>query len=223
MAQRLQIPVASLHKQSLTFDRLLEPTDTATHNRLWREETPRAVGEVREAVSKIDAFLKALNRRASKQVVATPEWVDLHDMVQQEIELLEAEGILPQGLKLSIELKANLPLIFGVYDDFAETFSRLVQQGLSGPAPSTMLAIRSWNEDEVFFFEIQDQGGPIPSEELSKAFEPFQRLNQAAGGDVRMPLEGLTACNQFMSAYHGMLELRNEGPGTVARLRLPLR
>jgi hypothetical protein len=38
-----------------------------------------------------------------------------------------------------------------------------------------------------------------------------------------MPLEGLTACNQFMSAYHGMLELRNEGPGTVARLRLPLR
>ncbi len=223
MAQRLQIPVASLHKQSLTFDRLLEPTDAATHNRLWREETPKAVGEVREAVSKIDAFLKALNRRASKQVVATPEWVDLHDMVQQEIELLEAEGILPQGLKLSIELKANLPLIFGVYDDFAETFSRLVQQGLSGPTPSTMLAIRSWNEDEVFFFEIEDQGGPIPSEELSKAFEPFQRLNQAAAGDIRMPLEGLTACNQFMSAYHGMLELRNEGPGTVARLRLPLR
>ncbi len=222
MAQRLQVPVASLHKQSLTFDRLLEPMDAATHNRLWRQETPKAVAEVREAVSKIDAFLKALNRRVSKQVVATPEWVDLHDMVQQEIELLEAEGALPQGLALTVELKATLPLIFGVYDDFAETFSRLVQQGLGGPSPTQSLVIRTWNEEEVFFLEIQDEGGPIPVGELSKAFEPFQRMNRE-DSEVRMPIEGLTACNQFMSAYHGMLELRNEGKGTVSRLRLPLR
>ena len=52
---------ASLHKQSLTFDRLLEPMDSASHTRLWREETPKAVAEVREAVSKIDAFLKAVS------------------------------------------------------------------------------------------------------------------------------------------------------------------
>lgn len=223
MAQRLQVPVASLHKQSLTFDRLLEPMDSASHTRLWREETPKAVAEVREAVSKIDAFLKALNRRASKQVVATPEWVDLHDLVQQEIELLEAEGILSQGLSINLDLKASLPLIFGVYDDFAETFSRLVQQALSGPTPSASLGVRSWNEEEMFTLEIQDQGGPIPADELAKAFEPFQRLNEAAGGEVRMPVEGLTACNQFMSAYHGLLELRNEGSGLVSRLRLPLR
>jgi len=223
MALRLQVPVASLHKQTLTFDRLLEPMDSVAHAQLWREETPRAVGEIREAVTKIDAFLKALNRRARKHVVATPEWVDLHDVVQQEIELLEAEGVLPHGLRLETDLKANLPLIFGVYDDFAETFSRLVGQGLSGPTPSPSLAIRSWSEDDLFFLEIRDEGGAIPQEDLAKAFEPFHRMNLEAAPGTRLPLEGLTACNQFMSAYRGMLEMRSEGDGITSQLRLPLR
>jgi signal transduction histidine kinase len=187
------------------------------------EAQPKALAEIREAVSRIDGLLKALLRRVGRGAPPTPEWLDLHDLLGQELGLLQAEGVIPAEVAVTQGLEARMPAIFGVYDDFAAALLNLVQHALGGPTPSPTLAVRSRSEGEDFILELADEGGVIPPPELETAFEPFSGLHQPAVMGVRRPGEGLAACKQLMAAYQGTLSIANEGEGTRVVLRFPLR
>ena len=224
MAQRLQQPVASLHRQTLALDRHLDPHAPVVKGGAGNQESTVALGEIRDAVAKIDGLVKALMRRVGKQENDTPEWIDLHDLIQQELDLIESEGILAEDLKVSLELRATLPLIFGVYGDFADAFSHLIQHAVSAPHQGPHLAIRTRSEDDHFVLEVEDQCGPIPPASLTKAFEPFSELS---GGTpvlgVRVPGAGLPGCTQLLAAYRGTATIRNTENGTLVELRVPMR
>ncbi|HQL47185.1 MAG TPA: hypothetical protein PLC09_00800, partial [Holophaga sp.] len=59
----------------------------------------------------MDGLLKALLRRVDKEASGTPEWLRLHDLLSQELELLEAEEALPAGVRLTLDLQASLQAI----------------------------------------------------------------------------------------------------------------
>lgn len=224
MAQRLRVPVASLHRQTLALDRHMDPNGPGIKDEAGAREAAAALGEIRDAVAKIDGLVKALMRRVGKQGNDTPEWIDLHDLIQQELDLLESEGILATGMKLTLELHATLPLIFGVYGDFADAFSHLIQHAVSAPIQGQNLLIRTRSEEENFLLEVEDQGGPIPPASLAKAFEPFSDLSgETPVLGVRVPGAGLPGCTQLLAAYRGTATLRNTEEGTLVELRIPLR
>ncbi len=218
IAQRLEAPVQSLHQQSQVLDHMPAPDGNGLP-----EAHPRALAEIREAVSKIDGLLKALLRRVGRETPSKPEWLDLHDLIQQELELLQAEGVIPPEVAVSQELKARVPLIYGVYGDFATTLLNVVHHALGGPTPSPVLVIRSTRTEEAFLLQVTDEGGAIPPVELDTAFEPFSGLHQQVVMGVRSPGEGLAACRQLMAAYEGEVDLVNLGDGTSLTLKVPLR
>ncbi|BDU76632.1 hybrid sensor histidine kinase/response regulator [Mesoterricola sediminis] len=218
IAQRLAAPVQSLHIQSQVLDHL-----PAWNGEGVPEAHPRALAEIREAVSKIDGLLKALMRRVGREGPSKPEWLDLHDLIQQELELLQAEGVIPAGVAVTQDLRARVPLIFGVYGDFATSLLNLVHHALGGPTPSPTLDIRSFRTDDAFLLQVTDEGGAIPPSELAQAFEPFSGLHQQAVMGVRSPGEELAACRQFMAAYQGDITLANHGDGTIVRMSIPLK
>jgi K+-sensing histidine kinase KdpD len=174
-------------------------------------------------VFKIDGLLKALLRRVGRGGAPAPEWLDLHDLIQQELGLLQVEGVIPVQASLTLDLGAGVPLIHGVYGDFATTLVNLAQHALGGPTPSPGLVVRSWQEGDDFLLEVLDEGGPILPGELAQAFEPFSELHQAVVLGARSPGPGLAACKQLMAVYHGELAIANEGEGTAVRVRIPLR
>ena len=222
IAQRLEAPVASLHRQSRLLDQLMVPG--ATHDLFsLHEAQPRALAEIREAVFKIDGLLKALLRRVGKGGPATPEWLDLHDLIQQELGLLQVEGIIPAQLALTQVLDAPAPMIHGVYGDFAAILVNAVRHALEGPTPSPTLAVRSGQDGDDFILEIRDEGGPILPSELAMAFEPFSGLHQQVVIGARSPGEGLAICKQLLASYRGEISIGNEGEGTAVTLRIPLR
>lgn len=218
IARRLEAPVQSLHQQSQVLDHMPAPGGEGLP-----EAHPRALAEIREAVSKIDGLLKALLRRVGREGPAKPEWLDLHDLIQQELELLQAEGVVPPDVAVTQELRARVPLLFGVYGDFASTLVNLVHHALGGPTPSPTLVIRSVRTEDAFILQVADEGGAIPPSELAQAFEPFSGLHQQAVMGVRSPGEGLAACKQLLAAYQGELELVNQGEGTALAMRIPLK
>ena len=222
IAQRLETPVASLHRQSQLLDRLMLP-GTAEDLTLLHEAQPKALAEIREAVFKIDGLLKALLRRVGRGGPAIPEWLDLHDLVQQELALLQVEGVVPAHVAVAQELSAATPLIHGVYGDFATTLLNVVQHAVGGPTPSASLAVQSRREGEDFILEVRDEGGPILPGELAQAFEPFSELHQQLVIGARSPGEGLAACKQLLAVYHGEISIANEGEGTIVTMRIPLR
>jgi CheY-like chemotaxis protein len=221
IVQSLEAPVATLHRQSERLDRAMGSEGAAARGAMT-EAQPKALMEIREAVFKIDGLLKALVRRVGRSGPSIPEWLDLHDLVQQELGLLQVEGIIPAQVVLALDLAAAVPMIYGVYDDFATTLAHLVQHALGGPSPSPGLAVRARREEDDFVLEVQDEGGPVPPSELAMAFEPFNVLHQQVILGARSPGEGLAACRQLLASYHGEITLENLAEGTLVRVRLPL-
>jgi DNA-binding response OmpR family regulator/signal transduction histidine kinase len=218
ITQRLEAPVLTLHHQSQSLDQLVRKLKLANE----AEEATKAISEIREAVSKVDGLLKGLLRRVGKEGT-TPEWINLHDLLQQEIELLQTEGAIPPEVAVTMDLQSRRSTVFGVYSDFAKLLLNLTQHALGGPTPSPTLRLRSWREDERFHFEIADEGGPILPAELDTAFEPFSVLHQQVVIGVRSPGTSLALCKQLLAAYHGEIEIRNEGDGTLIHVRFPLK
>jgi CheY-like chemotaxis protein len=221
IVQRLEAPVASLHRQSQLLDDLML-SGKAMELAVLPESQPRALAEIREAVFRIDSLLKALLRRVGRGGPAIPEWLDLHDLVQQELGLLQVEGIIPAQVAVSLDLSAATPLIHGVYGDFAAALLNLVRHALGGPTPSATLALRSWREGEDFLLEVRDEGGPVLPGDLAQAFEPFSELHQQVVIGARSPGEGLAGCKQLLAVYHGEIAITNEGEGTAVLVRVPL-
>jgi DNA-binding response OmpR family regulator/signal transduction histidine kinase len=221
IAERLEAPVASLHRQSQLLDQLMLAARGVSQPAL-REAQPRALAEIREAVFKIDGLLKALLRRVGKGGPAAPEWLDLHDLLQQELALLQVEGTIPLGLEPALELGSLVPMLHGVYGDFAAILTHAVRHALEGPTPSPTLRVRTSRQGDDFILELADEGGPILPSELANAFEPFSGLHQQVVIGARNPGEGLPVAKQLLATYRGEIAIRNEGEGTVVTLRIPL-
>ncbi len=220
ITHRLDSPVQTLNRQSRELDRLIGLRDTLGEGLC--KEAPKAIGEILNAVSKINGLLNALMRRVDKDSPSTPEWLDLHDLVLQELELLSAEDVIPAKAAVETELTAQNSRIYGVYGDFSKLLQNLALHGFGGPTPSTQLRLRSWTESELFHLEVLDEGGPIPPTEMEGAFEPFSELHQQAVIGIRSPGPSLPLCKQLLASYHGEIEIRNEGEGTAVHLSLPL-
>ncbi|MBK8793426.1 MAG: response regulator [Holophaga sp.] len=220
ITHRLVMPVQTLGHQTLELDRLVAARDTLGDEVCHR--APQAISEMRLAVSEIEGLLKALLRRVNKDDPTTPEWLDLHDLLAQELELLAAEGVVPVGASVETELSAASHRIYGVYGDFGRLLQNLIQHGFGGPTPSPVVRLRSWLDASHFHLEVVDEGGPIPPSEMKAAFEPFNELHQETIIGIRNPGQSLPLCKQLLAAYHGEIELRNEGEGTAVHLHFPL-
>lgn len=215
MTKRLQVPVSTLQQQSSALDRMEQGSGEWKHS----------VAQIRHSVSQIASLVKALTRRVGKQENALPEWIQLDELVTQELELMSIEGHLgDHGLRL----EAGVPdaKVFGIYGDFSETVAHMVGHALGGPTPSPTLLVRTLLKDGRYLLEMEDEGGPIPTGSLARAFEPFSGLREDPQDDlvlgVRKPGPGLPACIQLMSSYQAAMELINKGEGTHLVLSLHL-
>lgn len=213
ITQRLRSPVDNLRKRGQRLAELL-PSPSP--------EVGRTLGELSDAVRQVDGLLKALSMRVMQDGPGTPEWLVPKEIFQQELELLQAEGIIPSRVSLQMDDGGQPYPLFGVYGDFAKVIQFMVQHAIGGPTPTETLHIRSWMEGSESHFEIRDEGGPIPPMGLESAFEPFSTLHQDAVIDVRSPGEGLPSVRQLLAAYNGTVSIRNEGEGTVIKVILPV-
>jgi len=220
IAQRLEAPVASLHLQSRVLDDML--VGQGAPAAAQAEPQTRALAEIREAVARIDGLLKALLRRVGREGPPTPEWLDLHDLIQQEFGLLQAEGVIVPEVTLSLDLQARSATLFGVYGDFAGALQHLARHALGGPTPTLSLTVRTRQAGDDFILEIADEGGGIPPSLLATAFEPFSGLHQEVVMGVRNPGDGLASCKQLMASYQGEITIQNTAEGTSVLLQIPL-
>jgi len=213
ITQRLRSPVDQLRLQKRILLGLLEEP---------APDVAATLLAIDRALGQMDGLLKALSRRVTQEEPATPEWLDLQNVFQEELELLQAEGTISPGVALVVDDQAGSYPLFGVYGDFAKVLQFLVQHAVGGPSPTETLKIRAWIEGRDCHFEILDEGGPIPPMGLESAFEPFSSLHQDAILGIRSPGESLPSVRQLLAAYHGAVAIRNEGEGTVVSVVVPM-
>ncbi|GLH66622.1 response regulator [Geothrix edaphica] len=220
MAQRLQLPVRTLKDESHTLSVYMERTDVGPSEE--REVCHQSMESIRQAIAQVDDLVRALLRRAGQVEASAPEWIHLHDLLRQELEILQADGTLVPELPVEVNLQAPRDLIFGVSTDFSELLGHLVSHALGGA--SSRIQLRSWGGKRHFRLELEDDGGPISPELIERAFEPFSGLRpeDPDPDPGRRPGTGLPSCAQLMTAYGGAVELLPTAQGSILRLNLPM-
>jgi DNA-binding response OmpR family regulator/signal transduction histidine kinase len=220
MAQRLQLPVRTLKEESHTLSVYMERNDLPPSEE--RKACHQSMESIRQATAQVDDLVRALLRRAGQVEASAPEWIHLHDLLKQELEILQAEGTLAPEFPLELNLQAPRDLIFGVYTDFSELLGHLLSHALEGGA--SRIHLRSWGGKRHFRLELEDAGGPIPPELIERAFEPFSGLRFEDPGPEpsRRPGSGLPSCAHLMSAYGGTVQLLPTPQGSIVRLSIPM-
>jgi DNA-binding response OmpR family regulator/signal transduction histidine kinase len=218
MAQRLQVPVHTLQEESLLLSSFMDRSDALDATE--QQECHRSMDQVRIAISQVDRLVQALLRRTGQGQAHSPEWIHLHDLLQQELDFMLAEGTLPGDLPVTLNLQAPRDLIFGVYTDFAEVLGHLISHVMEGQP--RQVSIRTWGGNSHFRLEVEDDGGRIAPGLLEGAFEPFQHLQPPAPGGGRHPGVGLPGCAQLMNAYGGTVQLQPAERGSIVRLSVPM-
>ncbi|HEX7598485.1 MAG TPA: ATP-binding protein, partial [Polyangia bacterium] len=185
-----------------------------------RVECRRSLDQIRNAIHKVDDLIRSLLRRAGQREVSSPEWIHLHDLLRQELELVRAEGILPESLAMELNLQAPRDLLYGVYSDFTEVFGHLIGHAMEGQPGR--ISLRTWGGGGHFQLELEDDGAPIEARLLEGAFEPFPDLRPAMTEAGRRPGRGLSVCSQLMTAYNGTVQMVPVERGSLVRIGLPM-
>jgi len=218
MAQRLQTPVGVLKQESAALSLYMDrPGIPAPEGRAACQQS---MHQICEAVSQVDGLVRGLLRRAGQGEARSPEWIHLHDLLGQELELLRAEGTLPESLSVEMNFQAPRDLLFGVYSDFAEVLGHLIGHAVQGQAKQ--ITLRTWGGNSHFRIEMEDDGAPIEAALLDTAFEPFPDLRPDVSASGRKPGQGLPSCGQLMKAYGGAVQILPAEQGTLVRISFPM-
>ncbi|WLT33419.1 response regulator [Geothrix sp. PMB-07] len=218
-AKRLQGPVRVLKEESVALSQLLDQPGPPQGEE--RSASRQAMDQIRHATAQVDGLVRSLLRRAGRGEASAPEWIHLHELMAEELNLLRAEEALPEDLPVELNFQAPRDLLFGVHSDFAEVLGHLVAHAVEG-LPRHLI-LRTWGGNSHFRIELEDDGAPIEAELLVNALEPFKDLRPVKGeGGGRTPGQGLSACAQLMNAYGGSVQIVPLKQGSLVRLSLPM-
>ena len=215
IAQRLESPVQNIRHQLKTLEAMLPAAGIQSSG---RDASLRSIDTIHASVGQMDHLMRSMLRRAGQTQATPPEWIDLHDLIYQEMELLHAEGALPESTRLKLELGAHRTRVYGVYSDFAEAFGHFVVHAVAEGA-SPWLGVRTADGDRALELEISDEGGIIPPDLVEEAFQPFSLIRDTATG--RLPGAGLPSAGQHLTAYGARLSLETIEGGSRIRVILP--
>jgi hypothetical protein len=210
--------VALLKEESAALSVFMDLPDIPALER--RLECHRSMDQIRNAINQVDGLVRALLRRAGRREATSPEWIHLHDLLRQELDLVRAEGVLPESLPVDLNFQATRDLLYGVYSDFTEVFGHLIGHAMEGKPER--ISLRTWGGGSHFRMEMEDDGATIEARLLEGALEPYPELRPVMIGAGRSPGGGIPACVQLLAAYNGTVQMVPVERGSLVRIGLPM-
>ena len=144
--------------------------------------------------------------------------VDVNVVVNDVLALLEHQ-LETGNVKVRRELSAVAPVVQGVEFKVQQVFLNLFLNARDAMPTGGWLTVSSRVDDGRAVVEIADTGAGIPSEHLSRIYDPFF-TTKAAGQGTGL---GLSVTYGVVQEHHGTIECESHrGQGTRFRLSLPL-
>jgi len=122
-----------------------------------------------------------------------------------------------RGVRLLVELPADLPLLRGSQPDLEQLILNLTTNARDAMPRGGTLRLAAALEEDAVAVTIEDDGEGIPAEHLGRIKEPFF-TTKAQGTGL-----GLAICRSILWRIRGELRVESEvGRGTKVSLRLPV-
>jgi len=217
----LRTPLAGLRAtvEALEDGVISDPDDVAQALRTMNREVDRLSGLVTD--------LFELSRIQSGTLRLSPTRVSVADLVSDVISgaapVAAASGVQLHGVPAGIdppEADVSVP-------ELLRALRNVVDNAIRHTPTAGAVRLAVGVDDGHAVVAVQDECGGIPAEELPRVFDV------AFSGDVARSPDpsattgggaglGLSIARGIVEAHHGVVDVRNEGPGCQVTLRLPL-
>lgn len=158
--------------------------------------------------------------------VASPgkmEEIDPNELIKEAIEVTkpkwkddaQRKGIF---IKIETELNAKKP-IFGNLSDLKEAIGNLIRNSVDALPNGGNIIVRSREENDTLYIEVEDNGIGMNEETAKKVFFPFFTTKHKQGTGL-----GLAVTYGIVSRHKGEITVKSSlGKGTIFRIKLPLK
>ena len=212
IADHMKDPIAALNQYTQFILHSLQPDDDMIR---------QALLTLSQTADQARTLLQVLLRSIQPQTSNLPEWVDLENLLKEEIALMEVEEIIKPG-QLRMEMDLSGTRIFGIYSDFVFLARTMALNSTLTPETSSLpILLKAWREENDVHLEIEDYAGPIHQQVIEQAFEPFRGQREPVP-DIRATHPGLPQCRQILTIYNGSIELKNTDQGAILKVIIAL-
>ncbi len=154
-----------------------------------------------------------------KNAEAETEPVDVKTIINDCLEMF-ADLITLKGIEVKKELNEGRGYVLGSRFGLEQLFKNLILNALDAMdgSPDKILSIRTESEKDgsAIGIKIEDTGGGIPEDSLTKIFTPFYTRKKNGTG------LGLSVVKDVLSKHHGEIKIDSQvGRGTVFEIYLP--
>jgi PAS domain S-box-containing protein len=196
---------------------------------LMRRNAPDAEfpQRITDDAKRIADQISILGRRWRRTGTSSHEALNLNEIIQDELQFLDADLFYKHNVNKHFELDPDLPTIQGVYGDFSHALLNIIVNAIDAllESPNHELTVRTSHDEFEIRLEIEDTGVGISQEDLNKIFIPFystKRRNRDDGIPSGAGL-GLSIARKVLEPYGVRFAVHSElGEGTRLTLHIPL-
>lgn len=203
-----------MHRMRLRMEQALGAEPPAGPERDTLELLLRDVDQMQRVLTALLQIAEA----ESGTVGARPEPVALDHMLDELGELYQPQAE-QQGITFTVSCEPG-SRVLGHRQLLAQAVANLIDNALKFTPAGGRVALRTQGTDGRLIISVADSGPGIPSEDRSRAVEPFVRLSNAPPRDGSGL--GLNLAAAVARLHGGSLRLEDNDPGLVARLDLPV-
>jgi two-component system NtrC family sensor kinase len=209
----------ALEEQDLISQSPLSGVERLVTLSLYRQEKFR---QLRNELEKLQNFTRALTLQGMHEDTGEKIPLNLNQLCRQELELYLANPIFKHQITKEFHFGDGLPLIYGHYIDFSQSFRNLVDNALEAMegVEHRHLTVVTVCQDRRFTLRIGDTGVGIPSEHLLWIFEPFFTTKQTPEGP-RAGL-GLFMLRRLLASYDVEVRVDSVPGETWVTLSIPV-
>lgn len=133
------------------------------------------------------------------------------------------EQVAPQEFTIESEISDELPQTFADREALSRALFNLLDNAVKYSGESRKAKFRAWSNQNVIFFEVEDNGIGISKDDQVKVFEKFYRSGDIHNSSIKGSGIGLTIVSHIAKAHGGEVLLKSElGKGTMVTIQLPI-
>lgn len=187
-----------------------------------RDEVGTILRNVRLEAQLIDDLLD-VTRITRGKIEVHHEVADVHGLLQTAIEIVKAD-IAKKEIELAVDLSAAHHHVWADPVRIQQVFWNLINNAVKFTPSKGRIAIRSFNKEKLFVFEITDTGIGIESDRQTSIFEPFHQGERSITRRFGGLGLGLTISKTLLDLHGGKISVQSAGKnkGTTFRIFLDL-
>ena len=181
------------------------------------------------SAKKIQKITDSMMVKLRKESDEEKQEININEIFINEFEMLQANFDFKYSIKTETDLGENIPSIFGVYNNFSQAFSNIIQNSIDAmfDQDEKNLKIKTWYENDTTFIEISDTGCGIKKENIDKLFNPFYTSKPKIKDEKsKAPTGtglGLYSCYNMLKPYYAKIDVKSKvGVGTSFIITLPV-